>query len=119
MATMDLLPPLASNTSHAPPAFRRSATDPTRLNNSPRLPPTPASRETAGGLPETLYIHNAARIVSFTPPFIGARRHSSFNQGHSALQDEPVGTLPWASATERTIAAGMEIHRNGPAYPWI
>ncbi|KAI4246064.1 MAG: hypothetical protein LQ352_006457 [Teloschistes flavicans] len=103
---MDLLPPLASNTSHAPPAFRRSATDPTRLNNSPRLPPTPASRETAGGLPETLYIHNAARIVSFTPPFIGARRHSSFNQGHSALQDEPVGTLPWASATERTIAAG-------------
>ncbi|KAL8780581.1 MAG: hypothetical protein Q9194_000853 [Teloschistes cf. exilis] len=103
---MDLLPPLASNLSHAPPAFRRSATDPTRLNSSPRLSPSPASRETAGKSAETLYTHNAGRIVSFTPPFNGARRHSSLDQGHSALQDEPAGTLPWASATERTIAAG-------------
>ncbi|KAL9578189.1 MAG: hypothetical protein Q9212_005877 [Teloschistes hypoglaucus] len=103
---MDLLPPLAPNVSHAPPVFRRSATDPTRLNKSPRPSPSPSSRETAGKSAETLYTHNAGRIVSFTPPFNSARRHSSFDQGISALQDELVGTLPWASATERTIAAG-------------
>ncbi|KAL8869484.1 MAG: hypothetical protein Q9174_004240 [Haloplaca sp. 1 TL-2023] len=102
--------PLTPDHSHAPPSFRRSVTLPYRLIESSRTSPSShdASRQSA----ETLYAHNAGKIVSFSPPSAGTKRHSSVDQGHSALQDEPVGTLPWASITERTIAAGsISIHK--------
>ncbi|KAL8961252.1 MAG: hypothetical protein Q9183_005336 [Haloplaca sp. 2 TL-2023] len=102
--------PLTPDHSHAPPTYRRSVTLPYRLIESPRTSPSSydASRQSA----ETLYAHNAGKIVSFNPPLTGTRRHSSVDQGHSALQHEPVGTLPWASITERTIAAGsLSIHK--------
>ncbi|KAL8816225.1 MAG: hypothetical protein Q9223_004734 [Gallowayella weberi] len=106
---MEVLSPLTP-TPDQPPTIRRSFTTPTRLNRTPKTSPT--AREVAEEDTETLYAHNAAKIVSFNPPQTGTRRHSSVEQGHSALQDEPVGTLPWASATERTIAAGpLRIYR--------
>ncbi|KAL8738004.1 MAG: hypothetical protein Q9181_001143 [Wetmoreana brouardii] len=104
---MNVLPPLAPDNTHAPPAFRRSITVPTRLTESPKS--SPSSRDGIATSAETLYAHSAGRIVSFHPPVTGTRRHSSVDQGHSALQDEPVGTLPWASTTERTIAAVLEV----------
>ncbi|KAI4260332.1 MAG: hypothetical protein L6R42_004094 [Xanthoria sp. 1 TBL-2021] len=101
---MELLPPPARTPDH-PPTIRRLFTAP--------LPKTSRSiRDLAEEDAETLYAHNAGKIVSFSPPISGTRRHSSVEQGHVALQDEPVGTLPWASATERTIAAGpLRIYR--------
>ncbi|KAL8718885.1 MAG: hypothetical protein Q9225_004030 [Loekoesia sp. 1 TL-2023] len=107
---MDILPPSTPDRSQAPPAFRRSFTVPTTSIVSPRS--SPAARKAGEEEAETLYAHNAGKIVSFNPPISGSRRHSSVEQGYSALQDEPAGTLPWASATERTVAAGpLRIYR--------
>lgn len=109
---MDVLPRLPSTPDRpqAPPAFHRSFTVPSRAFDSPRSSPT--ARQAVEEEAETLYAHNAGKIVSFNPPSSGTRRHSSVEQGYSALQDEPVGTLPWASATERTMAAGsLRIYR--------
>ncbi|KAL8804528.1 MAG: hypothetical protein Q9182_002536 [Xanthomendoza sp. 2 TL-2023] len=106
---LKVLSPLAP-TPDQPPTIRRSFTTPTRLDRTPRTIST--AREVAEEVTETLYAHNAAKIVSFNPPRTGTRRHSSVEQGHSALEDEPVGTLPWVSPTERTIAAGpLRIYR--------
>ncbi|KAL8684048.1 MAG: hypothetical protein Q9186_000078 [Xanthomendoza sp. 1 TL-2023] len=106
---MEVLSPLTP-TPDQPPTIRRSFTTPTRSSRTPRASPT--TREIAEEEAETLYAHNAGKIVSFNPPYTGTRRHSSVEQAHSAIQDEPVGTLPWASATERTIAAGpLRIYR--------
>ena len=81
-----------------PPAFiRRSFTAPIR---------SARSEETADGA-ETLYAHGAGKIVSFNNPTSLARRHSSISNGRAELQEEPVGTLPWFSTIERTLAAGM------------
>ncbi|KAL9000867.1 MAG: hypothetical protein Q9169_000622 [Polycauliona sp. 2 TL-2023] len=101
---MDVLPP-RTGTADQPPAIRRLFTAP-----SPKTSPSP--RDVAEEAAETLYAHHAGRIVSFSPPISGTRRHSSVEHGHVVLQDEPAGTLPWASATERTIAAGpLRIYR--------
>ncbi|KAI4130275.1 MAG: hypothetical protein LQ338_001813 [Usnochroma carphineum] len=100
---MDVLPPSTPDRSRAPPAFRRSFTVPRTANAS--LKQSPPIREAVEEEAETLYAHNAGKIVSFNPPITGTRRHSSVEQGYSALQDEPVGILPWASTTERTLAA--------------
>ncbi|KAL8674518.1 MAG: hypothetical protein Q9168_001110 [Polycauliona sp. 1 TL-2023] len=101
---MDVCSP-PNGTADQPPPFRRLFTAP--------LPKTsPSSRDLAEEAAETLYAHHAGRIVSFSPPLSATRRHSSVEQGHVVLQDEPAGTLPWASATERTIAAGpLRIYR--------
>ncbi|KAL8735544.1 MAG: hypothetical protein Q9166_000712 [cf. Caloplaca sp. 2 TL-2023] len=103
---MDVIVP----TPNHPPTIRRFST-PTRAARSSKL--SPSTRDVSEEDAETLYAHYAAKIVSFNPPFNGTRRHSSVEQGHSALQDEQVGTLPWASATERTIAAGDQSHKPG------
>ena len=83
------------------PFIRRSFTAPIRSSRSIPLP-----EETVDGA-ETLYAHGAGRIVSFNNPTSLARRHSSISNGRAELQEEPVGTLPWFSTTERTLAAGM------------
>ncbi|KAI4288079.1 MAG: hypothetical protein L6R35_002655 [Caloplaca aegaea] len=100
---MNILSPATTDHSQTSPLFRRSFTVPTASNASPRSPPS--IREAVEEEAETLYAHHAGKIVSFNPPISGTRRHSSVEQGYSALHDEPVGTLPWASATERTLAA--------------
>ncbi|KAL8933168.1 MAG: hypothetical protein Q9211_005925 [Gyalolechia sp. 1 TL-2023] len=80
-----------------------------------QAPSSPATHQAVEEEAETLYAHNAGKIVSFHPPVHGTRRHSSVEQGYSALQDEPVGTLPWASPTERTIAAVRpRVNPSGP-----
>ena len=83
-----------------PPFIRRSFTAPIR---SPRSIPFP--EDTADGA-ETLYAHGACKIFSFSNPVSFARRHSSISNGRAELQEEPVGTMPWFSTTERTLAAG-------------
>lgn len=93
-----------------PPFIRRSFTAPIR---SPRSIPFP--EETADGA-ETLYAHGACKIVSFNNPVSFARRHSSISDGRAELQEEPVGTLPWFSTTERTLAAGR-FHYIQPQLP--
>ncbi|KAI4097108.1 MAG: hypothetical protein LQ344_000517 [Seirophora lacunosa] len=106
---MDILSPAATDHSQTPPIFHRSFTVPTASNVSPRSPPSIQEAVEEGA--ETLYAHHG-KIVSFDPPISGARRHSSVEQAYSALHHEPVGTLPWASATERTLAAGpLRIYR--------
>ncbi|KAI4213387.1 MAG: hypothetical protein LQ351_003887 [Letrouitia transgressa] len=97
-----LAAPSTPDNPQAHPSIRRSFTLPNRLNSSPKSSP-PAG---AAGAIDTLYTHDAARIVFFSPMVGGPRRHSSVEQGHSAQEKDPVGTLPWASLTERTIAAG-------------
>ena len=88
--------------------FRRSFTAPTRSTKT-TLPAREADAQSA----ETLYAHPAGKIVSFstnTSKF--AQRHSSVSDTKSDFQDEPTGSLPWASMTERTIAAGpLQIYR--------
>lgn len=82
----------------APPKARASATTDTSDRD---IKPTGA---------ETLFAHDACRVVSFTTRMSPPRRHSSVIQAD--LQDAPIGTLSWASATERQIAAGpLSIHR--------
>lgn len=86
----------------SPPVFRRAFTVPTSVA---RVSKTPIPlREVEAQAAETLYSHTRCRIVSFSTGF---RRPSSSGSGYnSSLEEEPVGTLPWASLTERTIAAG-------------
>ncbi|KAL8793631.1 MAG: hypothetical protein Q9195_003783 [Heterodermia aff. obscurata] len=95
--------PSTPDNAHSPPIIRRAFTVPTRLSSAARSP-TEAGAQGA----ETLFAHPRCRIVSFNS---GLKRPSSAgrDQHESA---EPVGTLPWASTTERTIAAGpLRIYR--------
>ncbi|KAL6721299.1 hypothetical protein ACLMJK_000401 [Lecanora helva] len=89
------------------PSIRRSFTAPIGTTKS-------AARITRGpgDDAETLYTHSAGKIISFTHSSNAARRHSSVSNGRAEFQEEPSGTLPWASTTERTIAAGpLQIYR--------
>lgn len=101
--------PSTPNNSIPSQVMRRSFTAPTRSRRSPQ--PVVPIRESESET-ETLYAHNTTKIVSFniltnsTPPQRSSlvQRRSSNQQ--DAPQDAPSGTLPWASATERTLAAG-------------
>ena len=84
------------------PPIRRSFTAPIKSFRSD----IPISEEEVEGA-ETLYAHSACKIVSFNTSNSLLRRHSSVSDGRIEFGEEPVGTLPWASTTERTIAAGM------------
>lgn len=57
---------------------------------------------------ESLYIHPSVRIVSFESfdSSSGFQRRSSLNTPNLADVEEEVGTLPWTSTFERTIAVG-------------
>ena len=90
--------PENSNPHHA---FRRSFTAPPKVRSLAKT-----SRETGTEHAETLFAHNVSKVVSFNTPTESTRRHSSVSQRLSDLLDSPSGTLPWASVTERTIAAG-------------
>ena len=92
----------------APFPFQRSFTAPARSYKT-NLPAQEASIQGA----ETLYAHPAGKIVSFDSNASKLnRRHSSISDTKSDFQDNPSGSLPWASVTERTIAAGpLQIYR--------
>ena len=83
------------------PPIRRSFTAPIRSSKS-RFPISEEAAEDT----ENLFAHNACKIVSFSTSSSYITKHSSVSDGRSESQDEPVGTLPWRTTTERTIAAG-------------
>ena len=83
------------------PFIRRAFTAPIKIARQ-ALPSQEAEAQGA----ETLFAHNAAKIVSFSTSTGMGRRHSSISDSRSEVTEEPTGTLPWASLTERTIAAG-------------
>ena len=84
-----------------PPSIRRSFTAPT--NSCRSAIPIPQS---PGEGAETLYAHTACKIISFSHTSSTGRRHSSVSDGRAEFQEHSSGSSPWASATERTIAAG-------------
>ena len=104
MSTMALSSP---ETGTSPPAIRHAFTSPSKWIEHQQIP-TP-TRQTDGKTVETLYTHRAAKIVSFSPISSSPRLTSSSSARRVSAdhEDEAVGTLPWASSTERTIAAGM------------
>ncbi|KJX92857.1 hypothetical protein TI39_contig5817g00017 [Zymoseptoria brevis] len=85
----------------------RSFTVPVRSTNPSRAQPT-AEIGSAEGI-ETLYVHPNAKIVKFssgTGPRPGSSSYGSPGAKHRG------GTLPWATITEQTLAAGpLEIYR--------
>ncbi len=86
----------------SPPVMRRAFTLPTRLTELPNAG-TPTRREAEGI--EILFSHSSGKIVSFSPNSSTSRPNSS--SSHTGRdKEDAVGTLPWASPTERTIAAG-------------
>lgn len=87
-----------------PRPIQRSFTLPPRLlNSNPSNGDRPTSPD-AGA--ETLYYHPSARIVSFTPPTTDIRSASSPRSVDLDYPVDAIETLPWASTTERTVAAG-------------
>jgi hypothetical protein len=83
--------------------LHRSFTLPTNLGDTHRSPTTPTSPDPK--TIETLFEHPNGKIVSFSPPLpLGGSRASLSPIG---TEDELIGVLPWASHTERTIAAGL------------
>lgn len=87
------------------PSIRRAFTVPAKLTGDSRARGSTNETEEQGA--ETLFAHSGVRIVSFTALSTTSRPGSSSGRGRAQLEDEPIGTLPWASSTERTIAAGM------------
>jgi len=81
---------------------RRSITVPTRLQRAPsaRLDLSPATEDKA----ETLYVHPAAKVVSFAAASNSVRSPSSVEKRQAQNAE---GTLPWASRSERVVAVGM------------
>lgn len=84
------------------PVFRRSFTAPSK---SARQFTALDEANLKGA--ETLFAHHTARIVSFSTATTSSRRHSSVSDGRAEFREEAVGSLPWASLTEQTMAAGM------------
>lgn len=102
MATTAPSTPENSKTHHV---MRRAFTAPPKPRSYAMTDKPDKDVVTSGA--ETLFAHDACRIVSFTTRTSPTRRHSSVIQEISDPQDAPVGTLPWASVTERPVAAGM------------
>ncbi|KAF2770359.1 hypothetical protein EJ03DRAFT_326491 [Teratosphaeria nubilosa] len=86
-------------------AVNRSFTVPAKLSTPSRSGPT-AEIGAAEGI-ETLYVHPSANVVKFTTSGPWSR-----SSGDRPGSQNGGGTLPWASLTERTMAAGpLELYR--------
>lgn len=86
----------------------RSFSLPTRIAQPHSLPVRHLNEEAQRV--ETLFSCATAKVVSFNAaaPGPGHVRHSSTPVGRlSEAEHAEHGTLPWTSATERTLAAGM------------
>lgn len=94
-------------------AMNRSFTVPPKLSASTRTKPT-AEIGAANGI-ETLYVHPSANVIKFSTSSPSSRPSSSsgrVSSGAAQAKLDEAGTLPWASPTERTMAAGpLEIYR--------
>ena len=85
----------------SPPVIRRAFTVPPKLAGFTRASSVASDAVVRGA--DTLFAHNHCKIISFnsvSKPPISAGRDENESK-------ELVGTLPWATNTERTIAAGM------------
>ena len=102
MAAMDIATaPSTPDNAKSPPVIRRAFTAPTKLAGYPRE--STITREAQTQSTETLFAQDRCRIISFS---CGAKRPKGSGSGYNDRSDGPVGVLPWASLTERTIAAG-------------
>nr|POE93371.1 hypothetical protein CFP56_19383 [Quercus suber] len=96
------------STPHRLTTMNRSFTLPTKMTSPNVLPPT-AGIGAADGI-ETLYTVPKASIIKFSTA--GFRPSSAPGSSRDAAGAQSSGTLPWASPTERTMAAGpLEIYR--------
>ncbi|KAF1988809.1 hypothetical protein K402DRAFT_373138 [Aulographum hederae CBS 113979] len=92
------------------PGMRRSFTLPIQANYSPKSPP--GSSSATPDSVESLFSTALAKVVSFSSSTTSSRPSSSSGRGTVDPDKDLIGTLPWASATERTIAAGpLRIYR--------
>ena len=98
-------PATPENVAPPMPSMRRAFTVPTKLTDHIRA--RGLTHEAEEQEAETLFAHSSARIVSFSPLLTTSKLRSSPGRGRAEHDDEPIGTLPWASSTERTIAAGL------------
>ncbi|KAF2000558.1 hypothetical protein P154DRAFT_522459 [Amniculicola lignicola CBS 123094] len=91
-----------------PPPLRRSFTVPAKISERPSS--SPASSDSANGI-ETLFTHTSTKIVSFTassPSTPSAAARQAGGDAATAIAD----SIPWKSATERTLAVGvLQIYR--------
>ncbi|KZF21864.1 hypothetical protein L228DRAFT_239797 [Xylona heveae TC161] len=99
MATAPI--PASGESSIVTPGLRRSCTLPLKLSDSSRR----ASKSSEDPVIETLFVHHSAKVVSFSPPSHVLRRPTTPDYGAADPEDQ-VGTLPWNSTVERTMAAG-------------
>lgn len=97
-------PTTPENAAPPVPSMRRAFTVPPKLTGDIRSRVLTEEKEEQRA--ETLFAHSSARIVSFTSLSTPSRLGSSSGRGRGQLEDESMGTLPWASSTEITIAAG-------------
>jgi len=98
MATMTEPTSLASTTMNRQPS-RRAVTLPTRIQTSSEQ----ADMDAKGA--ETLFAHQAAKVVSFSASKLGG-------PGTSKTSRPEAGTLPWTSRGELLISLGMQPHSN-------
>ncbi|KAF2102239.1 hypothetical protein NA57DRAFT_73671 [Rhizodiscina lignyota] len=95
------------------PVSLRSSTVPTKLIEGHSTSSPTSATGTVGTDKdlEILFAHVSGKIVSFTTSSSTSRPSSSSSRGTAADKDV-IGTLPWASPTERTVAAGpLQIYR--------
>ena len=84
------------------PLVRRSFTVPSKKP----IPLEASSQTLDSSQVETLFNHGSGKIVSFTIPATVLQSTSSLGGGNYDPATEPIDILPWASSTERTLAAG-------------
>ncbi|EME41963.1 hypothetical protein DOTSEDRAFT_72910 [Dothistroma septosporum NZE10] len=90
-------------------ALNRSFTLPSKIATTSRATPT-AEIGAAEGI-ETLYTHANAKVIKFTTSGTSRPGSSAGTPSPGGAQGQQ-GTLPWATLTEQTLAAGpLEIYR--------
>ncbi|KAL9116446.1 MAG: hypothetical protein Q9187_007031 [Circinaria calcarea] len=87
------------------PLMRRSFTLPPKLPELRRSSYSPKQEEKPAV--ETLFAHHNCKIVSFTPSLANPKTNSSSGRGNDDVGNEPIGTLPWKTNSERTMAVGL------------
>ncbi|KAI9871450.1 MAG: hypothetical protein M1830_002904 [Pleopsidium flavum] len=87
-----------------PPILRRAFTVPAKLTKSVASKNYSQTAETA--VVETLFTHQYGKIISFSPSSSSSRPSSGSGPPRVDSDGDSIGSLPWVSYTERTIAAG-------------
>ena len=83
------------------PSVRRAFTAPVKLLHNQNRANEGHDQES-----ETLFAHDAAKIIAFTATDASGRQLPTIFNSDKGQTEEPIGILPWGSLTERTVAAG-------------